>query len=182
MRTVNALVSCSLGDGLFSGNHGVDTIDHILNKVFLRSSESSSVGDIVGTVIGLRVLSVDTSDLDEVLGSDSIELILLLGKFWELDVDGSSQGSTKVGWARSDVTEMFIMGELGNLLNGRSGSAESVKDLGNTSTWLHGDDSELILFVNPDEESLGLVVEDTSTRWPVSVQVACFEESVSLPI
>jgi hypothetical protein len=38
----------------------------------------------------------------------------------------------------------------------------------------------LIFFVDPDEESLGIVVEDTSARWPVSVEVAGLEESVSL--
>ena len=99
MRTVKALVSCSLGDGLFSGNHSVDTIDHILNKVFLRSSESSSVGDIVGTVIGLRVLSVDTSDLHLVFVSNFVESFLVLLELWERDMDGSSHGGTKVGWA-----------------------------------------------------------------------------------
>jgi len=47
---------------------------------------------------------------------------------------------------------------------------------------LHGDDSELILLVDPDQESLGVVVEDTSARWPVSVEVASLKESVTLPI
>jgi hypothetical protein len=40
----------------------------------------------------------------------------------------------------------------------------------------------LVLFVNPDEESLLLVVEDTTTVGPVAVEVACLKESVSLPI
>ena len=46
---------------------------------------------------------------------------------------------------------------------------------------LHGDDSKLILLVNPDEESLGVVVENTSAGGPVSVGVASLEESVSFP-
>jgi hypothetical protein len=46
---------------------------------------------------------------------------------------------------------------------------------------LHGDDSELVLLVDPDEESLGVVVEDASAGWPVSVEVAGLEESVALP-
>ena len=160
----------------------MDTIDHVLNESSLGSSESSLVGDIVGSVIRLGVLSVDTSDLDVVLVGDGVELVLLLGEFWKLDVDGSSQGGTEVGWARGNVTEMAIVRELGDLLNGGGSSAESVKDFADTSSFLHGDDSELIFFINPNEESFGIVVEDTSTRWPVSVQVACFEESVSLPI
>lgn len=48
-------------------------------------------------------------------------------------------------------------------------------------TWLHRDDAELIFFVDPDKESLGLVVEDTTTVWPVTIEVACFEETISFP-
>ena len=60
-------------------------------------------------------------------------------------------------------------------------SAESVENFNDTSILLHGDDSELILLVNPDQESLGFVVEDTSARWPVPVETARLEEFVSLP-
>jgi len=74
---------------------------------------------------------------------------------------------------------MLIVRELGDLLNGGGGSAESVEDLFDTSSFLHGDDSKLIFFVDPDEERFGIIVEDTSTGWPVSVQVASFEESIS---
>jgi hypothetical protein len=45
---------------------------------------------------------------------------------------------------------------------------------------LHGDDSELILFIDPDQESLFLVMEDTSASWPVSVETTGLQESVSL--
>jgi hypothetical protein len=77
---------------------------------------------------------------------------------------------------------MIIMTELGNLLNNGSGSAESIEDLFDTSSFLHRDNSELIFFINPNEERFSIIMEDTSTRWPVSVQVASFEESVSFPI
>jgi hypothetical protein len=40
----------------------------------------------------------------------------------------------------------------------------------------------LIFFINPDEEGLGIVVEDTSSLWPFTVEATCFEESISLPI
>jgi len=67
---------------------------------------------------------------------------------------------------------MVIMGELAYGLDMSASSAESLEDLSNTSTWLHGDDSQLILFVDPDEESLLLVMENTSSRWPVSVEIS----------
>ena len=172
----------SLFDGVFSLNHSVDTVDHILNEGCFTLTESSLVGDIVSTVIGLGVLSVDSSDLDVIFVGNSVELLLVLAKFWKFDMDGSSHGGTEVSWARSDVTEMVIVSELGDLLDGLGGSAESIEDLFDTSTFLHGDDSKLIFFIDPDEESFLDIVEDTSTRWPVSVQVASFEESISFPI
>jgi hypothetical protein len=59
----------------------VDTINHVLNELPLGSAESPSVGDIEHTVVGLSVLSMDTTDLDEVFISNSIELLLLGHKF-----------------------------------------------------------------------------------------------------
>ena len=65
----------------------MNSVDHVLNELFLRSSESSEVGDVVSTVIRLTVLSVDTSDLYVIFVSDSLELVLLLGELWKLDMD-----------------------------------------------------------------------------------------------
>ena len=76
---------------------------------------------------------------------------------------------------------MVVVGELGNLLDTGSGTAESLEDLTDVSSLLHGDDSELILLVDPDKESLGIVVEDSSARWPVTVKSAGLEVFVSLP-
>ena len=97
-------------------------------------------------------------------------------------MDWCSESSTKVGWAWGDVTKVVISGEVGNFTDGSAGSGESTEDLGDTSTLLHGDDSELILFVNPDEESLLVIVENTSSWWPISVEIASLKESISLPI
>ena len=73
------------------------------------------------------------------------------------------------------------MCELDNLLDFSSTAGKAVKDSVEVSTLLHRNNTELVLFVNPDEESLLLVVEDTTTVGPVTVKVACFEESVSFP-
>ena len=147
----------------------------------LRSAESSPVGDIEDTIVSLGVLTVDTSDLDVVLISDGVELLLLGHKLGELDVHGSSEGSSEVSGARSDVSKMIVLSEFTEALNGLGGSAESIEDLLDASSRLHGDDSELILLVDPDEEGLSVVVEDTTTGRPVTVQVASLEESITLP-
>ena len=71
------------------------------------------------------------------------------------------------------------MSEFGHLLNFSSSDSKSREDFTNVSSLLHGDDSELILFVDPNEESLLVVMEDTSSLGPFSVEASCFEESVS---
>ena len=172
----------SLWLSLLGLDESLDSIDHVLHQLLLGSSESSSVGNVEDTIVSFGMLTVDTSDLHVELVGDLVELLLVLHQLWKLDVDGSSEGSSEVGWAGSDVTEVIVVSELADGFNVGGGSAQSVEDLSNTSSLLHGDDSELILLVDPDEESLGIVVEDTSAGWPVSVETACLKESVSLPI
>ena len=46
---------------------------------------------------------------------------------------------------------------------------QSSKNSSDVSTLLHGDDSQLILLIDPDEEGLLVVVEDASAFGPVSV-------------
>jgi len=141
----------------------MNTVDHILHKLLFRSTESSSVRDVENTVVGLSMLSVDTSDLDEVFVGDGVELVLVVRELGEFDVYGSSEGSTKVSRARGDITEMVVLGELALFFDGLSGSAESVEDLLDSGSLLHGDDSELILFIYPDKERFSFIVEDTTT-------------------
>lgn len=67
---------------------------------------------------------------------------------------------------------MFVVGEFGLLLDGGSGTGESIEDGSDVSTRLHGDDTELIFLINPNEESLGIIVEDTSAIGPFTVKTA----------
>ena len=62
--------------GFFSSDHGFNTVVHVLDQFDLVSSESSQVGNIEDTIVGLGVLSVNTSDLNLVLVGDG------LMKFW----------------------------------------------------------------------------------------------------
>jgi hypothetical protein len=75
---------------------------------------------------------------------------------------------------------MVIMGEFADLLNMSSSSAESVKNSLDVNTILHGDNSQLIFFIAPNKESFSIVMENTSSRWPVSVQVGSGKIFISL--
>lgn len=123
---------------------------------------------------------MDSSNLDMVLVSNLLELLLVLGKLWQLDVDRGSQSGTAVGWAGSQITKVVIVGESGLLFNQLLGSGQSIEDGSDITTGLHRDNSELILFVDPNEESLIVIVVDTSSSWPISVESAGLEESISL--
>jgi hypothetical protein len=65
-------------------------------------------------------------------------------------VNGSSKTGSQVGWAVRDVTEMLIVGEFGLGLDLGGSDGESLEDLLNVGSILHGDDSELILLIDPD--------------------------------
>jgi len=170
-------IRCS--EFLLLGDHGLDTVVHVLDEIDLRATKSSLVGNVIDVISGFGVLSVDASNLDVELVSDGLECWHLNSKLRELNMDRSSKGSSKVGGARSDVTEAFVMSESGNLLNLRGSNGKSRENGSDVSTLLHRDDSKLVLFIDPDEEGFLVVVEDTSSLGPVSVKATCLEESVS---
>ena len=105
---------------------------------------------------------MDASDLHIVGIGNCLHSFLLSHQLGQLDVHRGSHGGTEVSWAGRNVTEMVVMGEFANSFNMLGGSAESLEDACDVGSWLHGDDSKLVLFVDPDEEGLGIVVENTS--------------------
>lgn len=92
----------------------------------------------------------------------------------------SSHGSSKIGWTWRDVTKMIIVCEFGNIFEFFEGQHESLENLSDVRSFLHRDDSELIFFIDPNKERLGIIVEDSSVIRPVSIDTACLEEPVSL--
>jgi hypothetical protein len=123
---------------------------------------------------------MDASDLDVELVSDSLEICHFGSELRQLDVDRCSQGSSEVGWAGSDVTETFIVSESSDRLNLSGGCSKSRENSSNISTLLHRNNSQLIFFINPNEEGLLVVMEDTSSFRPVPVESTSLKESVTL--
>ena len=85
----------------------------------------------------------------------------------------SSETSSEVGWASQDPAEVLGVHEVGafgleDLLDLLGTSSESGDDGFDVIALLHGDDSHLVLFVDPDEKVGVVVVEDSSGIGPVS--------------
>ena len=178
-------LQCSLSGGseLKLGlHHSLDTGVHILDKVLLGATETSAVGDVENSIAGVGVLTVRATDLDSKLIGNTLESGHVLHEVGESDVDGSTESSSEVGWARGDVTDVVVVGETSTGLDGSGGSGETLEDGGDVGTWLHGDDTELILLVDPDKESLVVVVEDSTTVWPVAVESTSLKETISLSV
>jgi hypothetical protein len=116
-----------------------------------------------------------TTDLDVVLISDGLELVLVLLELGELDVHGGSHTGTAVGGASGDVAEVGVVLELGNGLNLSRGNRETLEDLADVGAILHGDYSKMVLLVDPDQEGLVVVVEDTTSLRPFSFEAAGLE-------
>ena len=123
---------------------------------------------------------MDATDLHVVLVRNILELLLVLRQLRELDVHGRSQASAEVGRAGRNVSKMVVMRELSHRLEGAARAAQTVEHGFDVGTLLHRDNSELVFLVHPDQEGLGVVVEDAAARGPVAVQVRVEEEAVAL--
>merc|ERR1719317_1522917 len=105
-----------------------------------------------------------------------LELVdAVLGPAGQVNVDRCPHASAKVGGAGVDVAKPLIQAEvlarllLDRVLDSLDTLGEPGEDFFHISSLLHGDDAELVLFVHPDQESLVLVVEDTTTLRPVTL-------------
>lgn len=75
---------------------------------------------------------------------------------------------------------MIIIRELSNLLDEACSFGESFENLSDVGAWLHRNDSQLVFFVYPSQESLVIIMEDTSVLWPLSVETTSVKESIPL--
>jgi len=162
----------SRSESLLSSDESLDTVVHVLGELDLIAAEAAQVGDVEHAIVGLGVLTVGTADLDVVLVGNALHEGVVLLELGQVDVDGSAHASAQVSGAVGDVAEMLVRGELGLLLNGGGSDGEALEHLANVGALLHGDDTELVLLIDPDEESLGIVVEDTTGLRPVTLEAA----------
>ena len=121
-----------------------------------------------------------TADLNIIFISDTLKALPVPHQVRQLDMYGGAEGSAEISRAGCDVAEVLGVRELCDLFDGSSSPGESLEDRDDIVAGLHGDDAQLVLFVHPDEESLVVVQEDTTSARPVTVESGCVEESVTL--
>ena len=113
-------------------------------------------------------LHTSSSFLQPHFAEDIIEAFLILRQFWDLDVDTTSQSSSQVAWACQHVTQMVIvhvlLSDLLHLfLDLGDALAEALEHSQHVASLLHGNETCVILLVNPHQESLVIVVPGNDT-------------------
>jgi hypothetical protein len=121
----------------------------------------------------------------------------LLGPARQIHMDRGTHSGTKIGGAAVEVSILLTQHEVlarlsfDRVLHSLDTSGEPLEDSLHISTLLHGDDSQLILLVNPNlgeqnkiflsryqvsksyQEAFLLVVKDSSALGPVSLHASC---------
>merc|ERR1719278_2171224 len=172
--------------GLVLLPEGVDTVNHGLDKLDLRVSQPVLVGHVVGAAIEATRLSTGSTGLDGELLAPLLQGVkTLLGVSGQGNHDGGPYAGAKVGGAGVDVAEPLREGKVlaGLSLDRVSHSLDATGKTGEDSldvaALLHGDDPHLVLLVHPQEEGLGLVVEDSSALGPVALHAGNDEVAVT---
>jgi len=164
----------------------VDTVNHGLDKLDLGVSQSVLVGDVI-SVSGLATrFTTGATGLDsEFLAPLLQSWETLLGPSGEVNVDRGPHASTQVGGAGVDVAELLRQLEvlarlsLDTVLDSLDATGQPLEDTLDITTLLHGDDTSLILLIDPDQEGLSLVVEDATALGPVTLHTSNLQVGVT---
>merc|ERR550519_316665 len=154
----------------------VDAVDHDLGQLDLGVAEAVLVGDVVGVASLSAGLSPGSTGLGGELLASGLQLVnSFFRPSGKVDVHRGAHAGSKIGWAGVDIAvfvvqhKVFARRGLDRITDGLDSSGESTEDTLDIATLLHGDDAELILLVDPDEEGLGLVVVDAAALGPVAL-------------
>merc|ERR1712241_1660585 len=144
------------------------------------------VGDVISVTSLAARLSAGSTGLDSELLASSLELVNgFLGPSGKINVNGGSHASSKIGWAGVDVSvllgESVVLARLGldGISDSLNSTGETSEDSLDVSSLLHGDDSGLILLIDPHKEGLSVIVEDSTTLGPVTLHTSNGQVSVS---
>lgn len=121
--------------------------------------------------------------LEVELSGGLFELGKISSQFGQRNVDGSADGGAQVGWAEGQETVFIVVREGNPLLDFVDGVNETGIDGLQVTTFLHGDDAQVIFLVAPNQEGLGVVVVDATSGGPVAAGVGSlkFKIKFNLP-
>merc|ERR1711997_1085795 len=155
---------------------GVHSVNHLLDKLHLRVAKTVLVGHIISAAIIAARLSTGSTGLDGELLAPLLQGVkTFLGVSGQVNHDGCPHAGAKVGGAGVDVAELLGEGEvlarlsLDRVSDSLDATGKTREDSLDVATLLHGDDPHLVLLVHPQEEGLGLVVEDSTALGPVTL-------------
>jgi len=164
----------------------VDSINHGLDQFNLGVAKTMLVGDVISVTSLASRFSAGSTRLNLQFLASNLELLdALLGPSREVNVDGGSHASTEVGGAGVDVAVLLgqsvVLARLGldGLLDGLDTAGEAGEDSLDVSALLHGDDTGLVLLIDPEKEGLGVIVEDSTTLGPVTLHTSNSQVTVS---
>jgi len=164
----------------------VDTINHGLDQFNLGVAKTMLVGDVISVTSLASRFSAGSTGLNLQFLASNLELLdTLLGPSGEVNMDGGSHASTEVGGAGVDVTVLLgqsvVLARLGldGLLDGLDTAGEAGEDSLDVAALLHGDDTGLVLLIDPEKEGLGVIVEDSTTLGPVTLHTSDSQVTVS---
>ena len=131
-------------------------------------------------------LSTSTTGLEVELFAPGLQLVnAILGPAGQVNVDGGTHASSQVGGAGVDVAELLGVLELlarfslDGITDSGDTPGEPLKDSLDITSLLHGDDTELILLIDPDQEGLGIIVEDTTALRPVTLHTGNLQVGIT---
>jgi len=100
-------------------------------------------------------------------------------------VDGGSHASAQVGGAGVDVAELGAEKEvsarlgLDGVTDSLDATSKTLENRQDITTILHGNDTELIFLIDPDQEGLGIIVEDATALRPVTLHTSNLQVGVT---
>jgi len=160
----------------------VNTVNHALNKLHLRVTQPVFVRNVISDSSLTSRLSASSSRLDLELLAPLLEHIeTFLGVAGQVNVNTRTHTCAQVGGTGVDVAVLGIQHEvsarlfLDAVLYSFDSSGKAVKNATHISTLLHGNNPQLILLVDPGEESFFLIMKDSSSLRPISFH-ACSDE------
>jgi len=157
----------------------VDSVNHGLDELNLGVTKTMFVGDVISDASLTTRFTAGTTGLESELFAPLLQSgETLLGPSGEVNVDRGAHTGAQVGGARVEVSIDRVEHEfasrfgLDRLSDSIDTAGKTVEDTLDITALLHGDDTELILLIDPDEEGLGRVVEDTTTLGPFTLHTS----------